>query len=220
MPEFFYSWLMNLIDRVICEVDAGLRTVFAPVHAQRAVTFESTNPSQQVVLSDADRKRSIALMRVNHAGEVCAQALYQGQAMVARTAETRQLLEQAAREEQDHLSWCGERLGELGGHTSGLAPLFYAGSFTLGVVSGLLGDRWSMGFLVETERQVEAHLDEHLNLLPKFDSRSRDVLTAMRADEIQHAQTGLNHGAASLPAPAKAVMRGVSKVMTTTTYWV
>ena len=211
---------MNFIDRLICEVDAGLRTVFAPVHAQRAVTFESTNPSQQVVLSDADRKRSIALMRVNHAGEVCAQALYQGQAMVARTAETRQLLEQAAREERDHLSWCGQRLGELGGRTSKLAPLFYAGSFTLGAVSGLLGDRWSMGFLVETERQVEAHLGEHLNLLPESDSRSHDILTAMRADEIQHAQTGLNHGAALLPAPAKAVMRGVSKVMTTTTYWV
>ena len=211
---------MNIIDRLICEVDAGLRTVFAPAHAQRVVTFNSVDPSQQGAVSEVDRKRSIALMRVNHAGEVCAQALYQGQAVVARTAETRQLLEQAAREERDHLSWCGQRLGELGGRTSRLAPLFYAGSFTLGAVSGLLGDRWSMGFLVETERQVEAHLGEHLNLLPASDSRSRDILTAMRADEIQHAQSGLNHGAASLPAPAKAVMRGVSKAMTTTTYWV
>ena len=211
---------MNLIDRLICEVDAGLRTVFAPVHAQRIVTFKSADPSQQGAISEADRKRSAALMRVNHAGEVCAQALYQGQAMVARTTKTRQLLVRAAHEERDHLSWCGQRLGELGGRTSRLAPLFYAGSFAMGVVSGLLGDRWSMGFLVETERQVEAHLDEHLNLLPESDSRSRDVLTAMRADEIQHAQTGLNHGAALLPAPAKAVMSGVAKVMTATTYWV
>ena len=220
MPDFFYSWIMNFIDRLICEVDAGLRTVFAPVHAQREVAFGAAPEGAATRMTDEDRKRSIALMRVNHAGEVCAQALYQGQALVARTPETRKLLEQAALEERDHLSWCGERLGELGGRASGLAPLFYAGSFTLGLASGLLGDRWSMGFLVETERQVEAHLDEHLNLLPASDLRSRDILTSMRTDEIQHAQSGLDHGAAALPVPAKTVMRGVSKLMTTTTYWV
>lgn len=211
---------MNFIDRLICEVDAGLRTVFAPAHAQRTVAFGPPAPDLEGVPSEAERQRSIALMRVNHAGEVCAQALYQGQAMVARTLETRQLLEQAAHEERDHLSWCQQRLVELGGRTSGLTPIFYAGSFTLGVASGLLGDRWSMGFLVETERQVEAHLDEHLSLLPDADSRSRDVLAAMRADEIKHAQSGLDHGATDLPVPAKALMRGVSKVMTTATYWV
>ncbi|HEX9390611.1 MAG TPA: 2-polyprenyl-3-methyl-6-methoxy-1,4-benzoquinone monooxygenase [Usitatibacteraceae bacterium] len=210
---------MNFIDRLICELDTGLRTVLAPVHAQRVVPFASTD-THVGELAEADRRQSIALMRVNHAGEVCAQALYQGQALVARKEETRELLERAAHEERDHLSWCGERLRELGGRTSGLTPLFYAGSFTLGVASGLLGDRWSMGFLVETERQVEAHLDEHLDRLPAADSRSRDVLVAMRADEVQHAQTGLSHGAISLPLPAKAAMRGISKVMTGTTYWV
>ena len=211
---------MNLIDRLICEVDAGLRTVFAVAHAQREVAFGSPLGDSVARMTDDERRHSIALMRVNHAGEVCAQALYQGQALAARTPETRKLLEQAALEERDHLSWCGERLGELGGRTSGLAPLFYASSFTLGLASGLLGDRWSMGFLVETERQVEAHLDQHLNLLPASDARSRDILTSMRADEIQHAQSGLDHGAAALPAPAKAIMRGVAKVMTATTYWV
>ncbi len=149
---------MNLIDRFICEVDAGLRTVFASTPALRAVEFSQVKSASTETLDEAGRKQSIALMRVNHAGEVCAQALYQGQAAVARSSETRQLLVQAALEERDHLSWCSERLDELGGRSSSLAPVFYIGSFTLGVASGLLGDRWSMGFLVETELQVEAHL--------------------------------------------------------------
>lgn len=157
-------------------------------------------------------------MRVNHTGEVCAQALYQGQALVARTAKTRELLIEAAREERDHLAWCAERIEALGGHTSLLNPLFYSGAFGLGVMSGLLGDKWSMGFLVETERQVEAHLDDHLSRLPENDATSKQVLETMRADEIRHGQSGVAHGALPVPAPIKAAMRQFSKVMTHTTY--
>jgi 3-demethoxyubiquinol 3-hydroxylase len=220
VPDFIYSLDMNAIDRFICEVDAGLRTLFARPHAQRSVQHRTSGAETEAAMPVSEKQTSIALMRVNHAGEVCAQALYQGQAMVARTPETRRLLEQAAHEEHDHLSWCAQRLDELGGRTSALGPVFYAGSFTLGLASGLLGDRWSMGFLVETERQVEAHLDEHLSRLPAADRRSREVLAAMRQDEIRHAQTGLEHGASELPAPAKALMKGVSKLMTGATYWV
>jgi ubiquinone biosynthesis monooxygenase Coq7 len=166
------------------------------------------------------REESIRLMRINHCGEVCAQALYQGQAFVAKDAGVQELLAAAASEEHDHLAWCEARLAELGGHTTILGPAFYAGAFGLGVVSGLLGDRWSMGFLVETERQVEAHLHDHLSRISKGDAKSRVILDAMRDDEVRHGQAGLDHGAAPLPAPVKAAMRGFSKVMTSTTYWV
>lgn len=239
---------MNRIDRVISEIDAGLRTLFAapyaersiPTGAERSITvrtvtsteFEQASaefeqacaakaaPSDGVALSDTSKQESMRLMRINHAGEVCAQALYQGQAMVARNPETRDLLEQAAREERDHLAWCHTRIAELNGNTSRLTPFFYAGSFALGAISGLLGDKWSMGFLVETERQVEAHLSDHLERLSTADERSRQILEGMRADEIHHAQTGLDHGAAELPGPIKSAMRGVSKAMTSTAYWV
>ncbi len=209
---------MNLIDRLLCELDTGLKTVFASAHPQNFMEFADADGDAR--LNETERKLSIALMRVNHAGEVCAQALYQGQAAMARSVETRQMLLLSAREERDHLAWCDSRLRELGGRTSVLAPVFYAGSFTLGMASGLLGDAWSMGFLVETERQVEAHLDEHLALLPAPDTRSREVLTAMRQDEIRHAQSGIDHGAIALPRTAKALMHGVSRLMTGTTYWV
>ena len=207
---------MSPVDRVINEIDAGLRTLFAVQQPERIM------PAKSVAAKlDADVQRESArLMRINHVGEVCAQALYQGQATVARSTETRTLLQQAAREERDHLVWCQTRINELHGTTSKLAPLFYAGSFALGALSGLAGDRWSMGFLVETERQVEAHLNDHLQKLSPDDARSREILVAMRADEIHHAQSGLDHGAATLPAPVKAAMRGVSKAMTTATYWV
>ncbi len=172
------------------------------------------------VSNSEQRQESIRLMRVNHAGEVSAQALYQGQALVARAPETRVLLEHAAREERDHLAWCESRLNELGGTTSRLNPLFYAGSFALGVASGVLGDKWSMGFLVETERQVEAHLSDHLGRLPENDSKSRLILEAMRQDELHHGQNGMEHGAAKLPAPIQSVMKMVSKLMTRSAYWV
>ena len=226
---------MNFIDKLICEVDAGLRTTFAPAYADRPLPADvekssaqnaadsleiSTLPSTFSALDTVSREKSIRLMRVNHAGEVSAQALYQGQALVAKTPETRAVLEHAAREERDHLAWCESRLNELGGTTSRLNPLFYAGSFALGIASGVLGDKWSMGFLVETERQVEAHLSDHLGQLPEADGRSRRILEAMREDEIHHGQTGIAHGAASLPAPIQTVMKAVSTLMTRSAYWV
>ena len=212
---------MNLIDRLICEVDTGLRTVFATAHAERRLpTPRRTAESSVAELDAAAREESIRLMRINHCGEVCAQALYQGQALVAKDAAIQELLLTAAREEHDHLAWCETRLTSLGGSSSRLSPLFYAGSFGLGIVSGLLGDKWSMGFLVETEQQVEAHLEDHLNRISPADAESRAVLEAMRDDEVRHGQTGIAHGAQRLPAPVKAAMRGFSKVMTGTTYWV
>jgi len=216
---------MNPLDRLICEIDTGLRTLFATPYAERslpqpaAVAPSLTDNVPQSELSIAEKRESARLMRINHVGEVCAQALYQGQAMMARTPQIHALLEQAAREEKDHLAWCQTRITELNGATSRLTPLFYAGSFALGAVSGLLGDKWSMGFLVETERQVEAHLSEHLKRLPENDQRSRQIIETMRTDEIHHAQTGLENGAVALPPPVKAAMRGVSKVMTATSYW-
>lgn len=214
---------MNLVDRLICELDTGLKTVFAKAHADRplpkpsrGVHAESATSLQPV----AALVESIRLMRVNHCGEVCAQALYQGQALVAKDAAVKKLLVAAAREEHDHLAWCEARLTALGGGSSRLAPAFYAGAFGLGVVSGLLGDKWSLGFLVETERQVEAHLHDHLDRISANDTESRAILEAMRDDEIRHGQAGLAHGATPLPMPVKAAMRGFSKVMTTATYFV
>jgi ubiquinone biosynthesis monooxygenase Coq7 len=212
---------MNLLDRFICEIDNGLRTVFATAHAERALPSRDVPPAAELnPANKLDSAESVRLMRVNHAGEVSAQALYQGQALVAKSAQTRALLQDAAREERDHLAWCETRLDELGGSTSRLNPVFYAGSFALGVSSGLLGDKWSMGFLVETERQVEAHLDRHLARLPEGDGRSREILEAMREDEIHHAQTGLAHGGAELPLPVRSAMRAVSQLMTRSAYWV
>ncbi len=224
---------MNILDRFICEFDAGLRTLFAPAYAERPLPVDVTQhavlPEPETTTSESTmkpmpdmpaREESIRLMRVNHAGEVSAQALYQGQALVAKTLETRAVLEHAAREERDHLAWCESRLNELGGTTSRLNPLFYAGSFALGVASGVLGDKWSMGFLVETERQVEAHLSDHLGRLPEDDHKSRRILETMREDEIHHGQTGMEHGAATLPRPIQSVMKVVSKLMTRSAYWV
>jgi 3-demethoxyubiquinol 3-hydroxylase len=229
---------MNFIDKLICEIDAGLRTAFAPVYAERMLPADakksaldhaaasessvesSIGPSAYAALDTISREKSIRLMRVNHAGEVSAQALYQGQALVAKTSETRDVLRHAAREERDHLAWCGARLDELGGSPSRLNPLFYAGSFALGVASGVLGDKWSMGFLVETEHQVEAHLTDHLGQLPDGDGRSRRILEAMREDEIHHGQTGIAHGAALLPPPVKAAMKAVSALMTRSAAWI
>ncbi len=157
-------------------------------------------------------------MRVDHAGEVCAQALYAGQALMARDARVRGALEKAGAEERDHLAWCAERLRELDSRPSLLAPFWYAGSFALGVVSGAAGDRWSMGFLVETERQVEKHIDGHIEQLPEADSRSRAILEQMREDEIAHAESGVALGGEELPAPIKGAMRLMAKVMTETAY--
>jgi ubiquinone biosynthesis monooxygenase Coq7 len=166
----------------------------------------------------AERQRSGALMRVNHVGEVCAQALYQAQALTARTPALRQQMQQAAREEMDHLAWTEQRLQELGDRPSLLNPLWYAGSFAIGLLAGRLGDSASLGFVVETERQVEQHLAGHLDRLPEADARSRAIVDQMRADERRHADDAQQAGGQDLPAPVRWLMRGAAKVMTTTAH--
>ena len=208
---------MPNFDSLIVEFDKALRTVFGNPAGDR--------PSPGLAVTDiemsSDEKSGVAaLMRVNHCGEICAQALYQGQALVARTQSTRKLLLQAAQEERDHLAWCEQRLDDLGGSRSVLNPLWYAGSFGLGVASGMLGDRWSMAFLVETERQVERHLENHLTRLPESDVKTRKVLEAMRDDEIRHGESGEQHGAAPMPQAMKLAMRFMSRLMTRTAYFV
>lgn len=205
-----------MIDRLIIEFDRSLRTLLADAQSVRQ------HPDAQIAdvpMEDAEKKRVAALMRVNHTGEVCAQALYNGQSLTARNPETVAALRQASREETEHLAWCDKRISELGGHKSLLNPLFYSGSFALGAIAGALGDKWNLGFLAETERQVGKHLDEHLARLPAQDAKSRAILEQMRTDEAEHAATALAHGAAELPKPAKAAMQLISKVMTSTTYY-
>ncbi len=170
-------------------------------------------------LSAAEIRHAAGLMRVNHVGEVCAQALYRGQAMVCKSADTRALFLQAAAEETDHLAWLSERLRELRSHTSVLNPLWYAGSFGLGVLAGKAGDAWNLGFMAETEKQVERHLDGHLQSLPEADASSRAIVMQMCEDERQHRLTAQQHGGRALPAPVRAAMRLGSKVMTTTAYY-
>ena len=206
--------MFTALDRLLIVADNALRTVSGAAHASRPAPGEkSADPA------DDDTRRHVAgLMRVDHAGEVCAQALYAGQSLMARDEQVRSALERAGAEERDHLAWCAERLRELDSHPSLLSPFWYAGSFALGVASGLAGDRWSMGFLVETERQVEKHIDGHLDRLPQGDARSRAILEQMREDEIGHANTGSSLGAAELPPPIKCAMRLMAKVMTETAY--
>jgi ubiquinone biosynthesis monooxygenase Coq7 len=206
---------MISLDRVIGELDRALRAVAGVARAARP------SPGAQVGEADLDsaqRAHAAALMRVNHVGEVCAQALYQGQALTARNEASRQTLEKAAREEEDHLAWSAERIRELGGRPSLLNPLWYAGSFAMGAIAGALGDRWNLAFLAETEHQVEEHLTGHLEALPEADRRTRAVVEAMRIDEARHRATALQLGAAELPQPAKTAMRLASKVMTTVAY--
>ncbi len=205
----------EMLDRAIAEFDRALRAVAGVHHAERP------SPARDLAEGELDakaREHSAALMRVNHVGEVCAQALYQGQAMTARNDHTRASLEQAAREEADHLAWSAERVRALGGRLSLLNPLWYAGSLALGIGAGLLGDRWNLAFLAETERQVEAHLTGHLDRLSPGDAPTRAVVEAMRDDEARHRQTAVTLGAAELPAAAQRAMRAMAKVMTTIAY--
>lgn len=199
------------LDDLIIGFDRGLRTLFAPARSTRPVPGEGL---QDADMSPAQRTLAAALMRVNHTGEVCAQALYQGQAMTARDSGARAALEEAAREETEHLAWTEHRITELGGRKSLLNPLFYAGSFAIGAAAGALGDRWNLGFLAETERQVVKHLEGHLERLPADDRKSRAIVEQMRDDEARHATTALRHGGAELPAPVKAAMQASSRVMT------
>lgn len=204
-----------MFDTLILAFDKALRTVFAPAPTTRPMPGEDLPEN---LLDAAERQHAAALMRVNHAGEVCAQALYQGQALTSRDATTRQVLEQAAWEETEHLNWTERRIDELGGHKSFLNPLWYAGSLAIGVAAGKLGDDWNLGFLAETERQVEAHLDSHLARLQQHDGRSAAILAQMRADEIRHAETAAALGARELPAPVRLAMTLTAKVMTAVAY--
>jgi len=200
------------LDSLILHFDRALRVVSGVHRASRPSPAEGVADRGR---DDASRAHAAALMRVNHAGEVCAQALYQGQALTARNARNRASLEQAAREEEDHLAWSAARIRELGGRLSLLGPAWYAGSLAIGMAAGALGDRWSLAFLAETEHQVEDHLTGHLAELSPEDHRSRAVIEAMRADEVRHRESAVALGAADLPEPVKLCMRAMAKVMTT-----
>jgi 3-demethoxyubiquinol 3-hydroxylase len=204
------------IDRLIIEFDTALRSVVGGANSGRP-TPESESAVKHS-LDANERKHAAGLMRVNHVGEVCAQALYQSQKLVARDPQIQAMLERSAQEEMDHLAWCETRLKELDSHTSYLNPFWYAGSFAIGLLAGLAGDKWSLGFVAETEKQVEAHLENHLEKLPLEDQRSRAIVDQMRIDEIEHGQAALHAGGATLPEPIQKVMQAVSKVMTTTAY--
>ena len=204
-----------MIDQAIIEFDRAVRTVFAPAQSVRPVPGDGL---PDAAMSDPDRRHAAALMRVNHCGEICAQALYQGQALMSRDTSVRDELQQASREETEHLAWTERRIAELGGRKSLLNPLWYGGSLAIGLVAGALGDRWNLGFLAETERQVEAHLTRHLDGLPDEDRKSREIVTQMRTDEARHAEIATGLGGYPLPAPVRGAMQLVSRIMTLTAY--
>jgi len=206
----------GVVDRLIAPLDQSLRTVFGKNVSARPYPAEG---SPETVGRPAARRHAAALMRVNHAGEVAAQALYQGQALVATRSATQASLMQAAREETDHLAWCAQRIDELDGRTSRLDPLWYAGSFLIGALAGLAGDRTSLGFVAETERQVVEHLESHLHRLPSDDARTRAIITQMSADEERHGDTALRAGGVPLPGVVRAMMKYSARIMTRTAYW-
>jgi ubiquinone biosynthesis monooxygenase Coq7 len=208
--------VLNL-DKLIIEFDKGLRTVLAPAPTVRPLPGKDL---PQAEMSEEEKRLAAGLMRVNHSGEVCAQALYQGQALTARNPQAKAALEQAAQEETEHLNWCETRIRELGSHKSYLNPVWYTGSLAIGMLAGALGDKWNLGFLAETERQVGAHLQGHLDRLPAQDGRSRAVVEQMKVDEAQHATTAIEHGGAELPLPVRLGMKLTSKLMTKTAYWI
>ncbi len=206
----------SLIDRMIGEIDKAIKVLAAPASAARGLPDTG---AEGPPLADPERRESIRLMRVNHSGEVSAQALYQGQALTSRDPAVGAALRASAAEETDHLAWCEQRLCELGGRTSLLNTLWYAGSFSIGAVAGALGDRTSLSFIAETETQVESHLSDHLERLPAGDSRSRTILERMKQDEIAHGRKAASLGGAPLPLPLRWSMRLASRVMTRSSYW-
>ncbi|MBF0256246.1 MAG: 2-polyprenyl-3-methyl-6-methoxy-1,4-benzoquinone monooxygenase [Gammaproteobacteria bacterium] len=204
-------------DQLLVSLDNALRTVFG-----KPQVTERPNPAARlddVEMSEEQRRHAARLMRINHTGEVCAQALYQGQSLTARLPRVRQSMERAAQEENDHLEWCERRLQELDDRKSLLNPLFYAGSFVIGAAAGIAGDKWSLGFVAETEKQVSAHLDEHLRQLPPQDQKGKAILEQMREDEMHHATTALEAGGAPLPLPIRLGMKLTSKLMTKSVYY-
>ena len=205
------------IDRLIATVDSGLRTVFASAQAAR---LRPDAAIDEPTLDDASKAHAAALMRINHVGEVCAQALYSGQALTSRNAHIVSTLKRAAAEETDHLAWCETRINELGGRKSLLNPLWYSGSFALGAIAGALGDKWNLGFLAETENQVSEHLQNHLIQLDETDIKTRTIVNQMQQDEAAHALEAKQLGGSELPAPVKAGMKFASKIMTSTAYYI
>jgi ubiquinone biosynthesis monooxygenase Coq7 len=208
--------VLSPLDRLLELADNGLRSSFARVPGSRP----TPGIPGSIPVDPGLRRHAAGLMRVNHAGEIAAQGLYHGQALTARSPETRAALRQAAAEEGDHLAWCRERLDELGSRPSVLNPLWYAGSVAIGALAGLAGDRMSLGFMAETERQVEGHLADHLERLPADDARSRTIVQQMQADEIGHGRTAVAAGAATLPGPVPKLMRLTARIMTGTAYWI
>jgi ubiquinone biosynthesis monooxygenase Coq7 len=213
---------LSFVDRCLCGAEIALRTLSGGSRAQRPTPAPAgaTSDEAPIELSAADRRHAAGLMRVNHVGEVCAQALYQAQALTGRNAETRAQMRRAAREEIDHLAWTEQRLAELGDRASLLNPLWYGGAFAIGLAAGRLGDPTSLGFVVETERQVEQHLASHLEKLPAADAASRAIVAQMQADEAAHALAAQRAGGIELPAPVRGAMRLAAKVMTTTAYYI
>jgi 3-demethoxyubiquinol 3-hydroxylase len=215
--DVLYTMYLNMnTDQLIATFDAGLRTLFAGARASRLRPDANLD---EPALDDASKSHAAALMRVNHVGEVCAQALYSGQALTSKNPHIVNALQHAAAEETDHLAWCEARIQELGGRKSLLNPLWYAGSFTLGAVAGALGDKWNLGFLAETEHQVSQHLQNHLNQLDETDIKTRTIVLQMQQDEAAHAAEANQLGAAELPAPVKVGMKLASKMMTKTAYY-
>lgn len=212
---------LSAIDQLLSAADAGLRTVWSQHRAQRPLPRPAAHPSDPMLeqpLSDADQRLSGALMRVNHVGEVCAQALYQAQGLATRDEALRAQFEAAARDETDHLAWTEERLRQLGDRPSLLNPLWYAGAFAIGLAAGRFGERASLGFVIETERQVEQHLDSHLDRLPAADAASRAIVMQMRDDEVRHARDAEQAGGVPPPAPVRTLMRLAARVMTGTAH--
>lgn len=210
---------LSIVDKLLCEIDTAVRTLIVPEHRKSV----RQNPGQHIEenpLSAAEKRHIAGLMRVNHAGEVSAQALYQGQALTAQLATVKAQMTEAAEEEVDHLAWCEERLRELGSQPSVLNPFWYGGSLMLGALAGLIGDRWSLGFVAETERQVTKHLQQHLQNLPPSDVKTKAILARMHDDEAHHADMANAAGAAELPFFIKQLMQGVSKLLTKSSYYI
>lgn len=208
----------TFFDAVLTEVGHALQVISRSAQASRPNPAGRPSAQSETELSPEEQRHAAGLMRVNHVGEVCAQALYRGQAMLVNDPELKKLLHQAASEEVDHLVWCDERLSELNSRPSVLNPLWYAASLGLGVIASKAGKPYNLGFMAETERQVEHHLDQHLTSLPNQDERSRKIVEKMRDDEISHRTTAEQHGATRLPAPIRLAMKGMSKIMTTSAY--
>jgi len=205
-------------DHLCLNIDSVLRTLFNnPQTTQRPYPVEKNKKTH---LSQQEQQHSAGLMRINHAGEICAQALYQGQAVTSQSTVTREKMQQAALEEGDHLAWCCRRLEELGSHTSYLNPLWYTGSYLIGLAAGMAGDRWSLGFVAETEKQVVAHLQKHLETLPEKDEQSYQILQKMQKDEEQHREEAISLGAIELPAVIQKAMQWTSCIMVKAAYWI